>query len=63
MLAHATAKTLRRLLKGSDAEGAVPALLAARDAHLAASEDPVSAQQMVLRRAHPPARGSVFYEP
>jgi hypothetical protein len=31
-----TAKSLRRLLKGTAAEDAVPALLAARDAHLAA---------------------------
>jgi hypothetical protein len=35
-LVHATAKTLRRLLKGTEAEAAVPLLLAARDAHLAA---------------------------
>jgi hypothetical protein len=35
-LVAATAKTLRRLLKGTEAEVAVPALLAARDAHLAA---------------------------
>jgi hypothetical protein len=34
-LFHATAKSLRRLLKGTAAEVAVPALLAARDAHLA----------------------------
>ena len=33
---HATAKSLQRLLKGTAAEAAVPALLAARDAHLAA---------------------------
>jgi hypothetical protein len=35
-LAVATAKSLRRLLKGTAAEAAVPVLLAARDAHLAA---------------------------
>jgi colicin import membrane protein len=35
-LAIVKPKTLLRLLKGSDAEEAVPALLAARDAHLAA---------------------------
>jgi hypothetical protein len=35
-LASVKPKTLLRLLKGSNAEGAVPALLAARDAHLAA---------------------------
>ena len=36
-LAVVTAKMLRRLLKGTEAEGAVPLLLAARDAHLAAA--------------------------
>jgi hypothetical protein len=35
-LVGCTAKTLRKLLKGSGAEEAVPLLLAARDAHLAA---------------------------
>ena len=35
-LVHVKPKTLLRVLKGSDAEEAVPALLAARDAHLAA---------------------------
>ena len=35
-LAVVTAKMLGRLLKGTDAEAAVPLLLAARDAHLAA---------------------------
>jgi hypothetical protein len=35
-LVGCTAKMLRKLLKGSDAEAAVPALLAARDTHLAA---------------------------
>jgi hypothetical protein len=35
-LAGVTAKMLGRLLKGTAAEEAVPALLAARDAHLAA---------------------------
>ena len=34
-LVGCTAKMLRRLLKGSDGEEAVPLLLAARDAHLA----------------------------
>jgi hypothetical protein len=34
-LVHVKPKTLARLLKGSGAEGAVPALLAARDAHMA----------------------------
>jgi hypothetical protein len=37
-LAAVTAKMLGRLLKGTDAEGAAPLLLAARDAHLAAEE-------------------------
>ena len=36
-LAAVTAKMLGRLLKGTEAEGAVPLLLAARDAHLAAA--------------------------
>ena len=36
MLFGANAKTLRRLLKGSDAEGAVGTLLAARDAYVTA---------------------------
>ena len=36
MLFGANAKTLRRLLKGSDAEAAVGTLLAARDAYVAA---------------------------
>jgi hypothetical protein len=36
LLAAVTIKNLRRLLKGTEAEGAVPLLLAARDAHLAA---------------------------
>jgi hypothetical protein len=35
-LVRGTAKTLRRLLKGTAAEAAVPALLAARDSCLAA---------------------------
>jgi hypothetical protein len=35
-LVHVKPKTLLRVLKGTAAEGAVPALLAARDAHLAA---------------------------
>jgi hypothetical protein len=35
-LVHVKPKTLLRLLKGTAAEAAVPALLAARDAHLAA---------------------------
>ena len=35
LLIAATVKTLRRLLKGTEAEGAVPLLLAARDAQLA----------------------------
>jgi hypothetical protein len=39
-LFHATAKSLRRLRKGTAAEDAVPALLAARDAHLAAEAEP-----------------------
>jgi hypothetical protein len=34
-IVHATAKTLRRLLKGTAAEAAVPALLTARDSCLA----------------------------
>jgi hypothetical protein len=54
-----TAKSFRRLLKGTAAEAAVPALLAARDAHLAASVNPASEDQKVLRRAHPSARGSM----
>jgi hypothetical protein len=35
-LFHATAKTLRRLLKGTAAEAAVPRLLSSREARLAA---------------------------
>jgi hypothetical protein len=54
-----TAKSLRRLLKGTEAEEAVPALLAARDAHLAASVNPASEKQTVLGRAHPSAWGSM----
>jgi hypothetical protein len=42
-LFHATAKTLRRLLKGTAAEEAVPALLAARDSCLAAEAAEVAA--------------------
>jgi ankyrin repeat protein len=38
-LVGCTAKTLRKLLKGSNAEDMVPALLAARDAHLAAERE------------------------
>ena len=37
-LVAATAKNLRRLLKGTAAEEAVPLLLAARDGHLAEAE-------------------------
>jgi hypothetical protein len=44
-LATVKPKTLARLLKGSDAEGAVPALLAARDAHLAAERAVAPAEQ------------------
>jgi hypothetical protein len=56
-LVTATAKTLRRLLKGSAAEGAVPLLLAARDARLAAEEadpDPAVALGEELTTPHPP---------
>jgi hypothetical protein len=47
-LVGCTAKMLRKLLRGSDAEAAVPALLAARDAHLAAERE---AQQAAARAA------------
>ena len=43
-LASVKPKTLLRLLKGSDAEEAVPLLLAARDAHLAAAAEVELAQ-------------------
>jgi hypothetical protein len=49
-LIGATAKSLRRLLKGTAAEEAVPALLAARDAHLvaeAAEPEPAAAEPSV----------------
>ena len=46
-LAVAKPKRLLKLLKGSDAEGAVPLLLAARDAHLAASAEPAAAAAAV----------------
>jgi hypothetical protein len=59
LLAAVTTKNLRRLLKGTEAEAAVPVLLAARDAHLAASVNPASEEQKVLRRAHPSAWGSM----
>jgi hypothetical protein len=40
LTATAAAKTLRRLLKGSAAEAAAPALLAARDAYVKARARP-----------------------
>ena len=44
-LVAATTKNLRRLLKGTAAEGAVPLLLAARDAHLAVAQpEPAGAE-------------------
>jgi hypothetical protein len=46
-LAVAKPKRLLKLLKGSAAEGAVPLLLAARDAHLAASAEPAAAAAAV----------------
>jgi hypothetical protein len=49
-LAAVTAKMLGRLLKGTHAEGAVPLLLAARDAHIAAEEaelEPAAAEPAV----------------
>jgi hypothetical protein len=44
MLIGTTAKSLRRLLRGTAAEGAVPALLAARDLCLAAEAEEAAAE-------------------
>jgi hypothetical protein len=71
-LFHATAKTLRRLLKGTAAEAAVPALLAARDAHLAAvaaEPEPAAAEQaaapgcQICFEAYGSVRLSLKFEP
>ena len=53
-LASVKPKTLLRLLKGSDAEGAVPALLVARDAHLtAAASASAAAEERAAAEARP----------
>ena len=52
-LASVKPKTLLRLLKGSDAEAAVPALLAARDAHLAAEAAEAEAEAEAAAAAEP----------
>jgi hypothetical protein len=51
MLIWTTAKSLRRLLRGTAAEGAVPLLLAARDAHLAAAAAETAAAATVAATA------------
>jgi hypothetical protein len=53
-LAVVKAKMLRRLLKGTEAEGAVPLLLAARDAHLAAAAEETAAAATAAAEAAGP---------
>ena len=53
-LAGVTAKMLGRLLKGTEAEGVVPLLLAARDAHLAAAAAETAAAATAAGPLAPP---------
>ena len=62
MLIGTTAKSLRRLLRGTAAEAAVPALLAARDAHLAAEPSAAPGCQICFE-AYGSARLSLKLEP
>jgi hypothetical protein len=59
LLAIVTSKTLRRLLKGTEAERAVPLLLAARDAYLAAAAA-AAAEQLAAAKAGPLAPPDEF---
>ena len=59
-LVSVTAKTLRRVMKGSGAEDAVPALLAARDTFLAAEKDQ---QQAAAKTASPAPGCQICFEP
>jgi hypothetical protein len=61
-LIAATTKNLRRLLKGTEAEGAVPLLLAARDEHLAAAAAAAAAaaEQRAAAEAKPLAPPDEF---
>jgi hypothetical protein len=60
-LTGVTAKALGRLLRGTDAEGAGPLLLAARDAHLAA-EPLVAPGCQICFETYGSARPSLRFE-
>ena len=61
LLIAATVKTLGRLLKGTEAEGAVPLLLAARNEHLAA-EPAVASGCQICFEAYGCARPLLKFE-